>query len=208
MQTDAITPNNSSKRLVFPCPFNAHFDKLSKNHKTVGPTMLWVVGVRFHVVSNFAQRLPKTCNGVCKRTQHVTSNNVASVCTGLYQISNLVPRVLSVLLVPTRREREGREGEQGCQLADSRNFRKFWLVPLARHILGYEPQNTPTPSNEIIQKLIIESMTFKHSMTVKMVRYFFAFIRTSNLSRYAVHKRPWLKTTLTIWRKVFDFFGK
>ena len=136
MQTDAITPNNSSKRLVFPCPFNAHFDKLSKNHKTVGPTMLWVVGVRFHVVSNFAQRLPKTCNGVCKRTQHVTFNNVASVCTGLYQISNLVPRVLSVLLVPTRREREGREGEQGCQLADSRNFRKFWLVPLARHILA------------------------------------------------------------------------
>ena len=24
-----------------------------------------------------------TCNRVCKRTQHVTSNNVASVCTGL-----------------------------------------------------------------------------------------------------------------------------
>ena len=108
-------------------------------------------------VSNFAQRLPTTCYGVCKRTQHVTSNNIVSVCTGLYQISNLVPRVLSVLLVPTKREREGRQGEQGCQLADSRNFRKFWLVPLARHILGYEPQNTP--SNEIIQKLIIESMT-------------------------------------------------
>ena len=114
--------------------------------------------VRFHVVSNFAQRLPTTCNGVCKRTQHVTSNNVVSVCTGLYQISNLVPRVLPVLLVPTKREREGRKGEQGWQLADSRNFRKFWLVPLARHILGYEPQNTP--SIEIIQKLlVIESMT-------------------------------------------------
>ena len=27
---------------------------------------------------------PKTCNRVCKRMQHVTSNNVASVCAGLY----------------------------------------------------------------------------------------------------------------------------
>ena len=35
------------------------------------------------LVSNFAQRLPPTCNSVCKRTQHVTSNNVASFCTGL-----------------------------------------------------------------------------------------------------------------------------
>ena len=129
--------------------------------------------VRFHVVSNFAQRLPTTCNGVCKRTQHVTSNNVVSVCTGLYQISNLVPRVLSVLLVPTKREREGREGEQGCQLADSRNFRKFWLVPLARHILGYEPQNTP--SNEIIQKLlVIESMTLS---ILWRWRWFATFLR-------------------------------
>ena len=29
-----------------------------------------------------AQRLVTTCNKVCKRTQHVTSNNVGSVCTG------------------------------------------------------------------------------------------------------------------------------
>ena len=34
-------------------------------------------------ISNFAQKLPTTCKSVRKRTPHVTSNNVASVCTGL-----------------------------------------------------------------------------------------------------------------------------
>ena len=34
-------------------------------------------------ISNFAQKLPTTCKRVCKRTPHVTANNVASVCTGL-----------------------------------------------------------------------------------------------------------------------------
>ena len=34
-------------------------------------------------VSNFAQEHPKTRNRVCKGTQNVTSNNVASVCMKL-----------------------------------------------------------------------------------------------------------------------------
>ena len=32
---------------------------------------------------NNSQQHLTTCNGVCKRTQHLTSNNVASVCVGL-----------------------------------------------------------------------------------------------------------------------------
>ena len=38
---------------------------------------------RFQTLRNKMQQHPTTCNGVCKRTQHVTSNNVASVCMGL-----------------------------------------------------------------------------------------------------------------------------
>ena len=38
---------------------------------------------RFQTLRNNTQQYPTTCNRVCKRTQHVTSNNVASVCTGL-----------------------------------------------------------------------------------------------------------------------------
>ena len=38
---------------------------------------------RFQTLRNNTQQHPTTCNRVCKRTQHVTSNNVASVCTGL-----------------------------------------------------------------------------------------------------------------------------
>ena len=45
--------------------------------------MLGVVGWKVWPVSNFAQQHATTCNRVCRRTQHVTSNNVASVCTGL-----------------------------------------------------------------------------------------------------------------------------
>ena len=40
--------------------------------------MLGVVGWKVWPVSNFAQQHATTCNGVCKRTQHVTSNNVGS----------------------------------------------------------------------------------------------------------------------------------
>ena len=40
--------------------------------------MSGVVGWRVWPVSNFAQQHPTTCNRVCKRTQHVTSNNVGS----------------------------------------------------------------------------------------------------------------------------------
>ena len=36
---------------------------------------------RFQTLRNNTQQHPKTCNRVCKRMQHVTSNNVASVCT-------------------------------------------------------------------------------------------------------------------------------
>ena len=38
---------------------------------------------RFQALHNNSQQYATTCNRVCKRTQHVTSNNVASVCTGL-----------------------------------------------------------------------------------------------------------------------------
>ena len=52
-------------------------------------------------VSNFAQELPTTCNRVCKRTQHVTSNNiwgllvnnVGSVCTELKIVVRVELRV-------------------------------------------------------------------------------------------------------------------
>ena len=38
---------------------------------------------RFQTLRNNTQYHPTTCNRLCKQTQHVTSNNVASVCTGL-----------------------------------------------------------------------------------------------------------------------------
>ena len=40
--------------------------------------MLGVVGWKVWPVSNFAQQHATTCNRVCKRTQHVTSNNFGS----------------------------------------------------------------------------------------------------------------------------------
>ena len=40
--------------------------------------MLGVVGWKVWPDSNFAQQHATTCNSVCKRTQHVTSNNVGS----------------------------------------------------------------------------------------------------------------------------------
>ena len=38
---------------------------------------------RFQILRNNSRQLDTTCNRVCKRTQDVTSNNVASLCTGL-----------------------------------------------------------------------------------------------------------------------------
>ena len=37
----------------------------------------------FQTARNNSQQHATTCNRVCKRTQHVTANNVVSVCTGL-----------------------------------------------------------------------------------------------------------------------------
>ena len=39
---------------------------------------------RFQTLRNNTQQHPTTCNRVCKRMQHVISNNVASLCMGLY----------------------------------------------------------------------------------------------------------------------------
>ena len=51
------------------------------DHRT--KEMLGVVDWTVWPVSNLAQQYPTTCNRVCKQMQLVTSNNVASVCTGL-----------------------------------------------------------------------------------------------------------------------------
>ena len=51
--------------------------------------ILGVVGFKVLPLSNFARQFltttqqRKTCDWMCKRTQHVTCNNVASVCTRL-----------------------------------------------------------------------------------------------------------------------------
>ena len=42
-----------------------------------------LLAVKFDRFLNFAQQHPTTCNRVYKRKQHVTSNNVLFVCTGL-----------------------------------------------------------------------------------------------------------------------------
>ena len=41
---------------------------------------LGVGDLKVWLVSNFAQQLPTTCNRVCRRTEHVTSNNAQGVC--------------------------------------------------------------------------------------------------------------------------------
>ena len=56
---------------------------------------------RFQTLRNNTQQHPTTCNRVCKRTQHVTSNNVgscwankvASDCMGLKSFVKLIPGV-------------------------------------------------------------------------------------------------------------------
>ena len=54
--------------------------------------MLGVVCSKVWPVSNFAQQVPTTCNRVCKWTQHLTSDNVASVCKGLKFTSEIYLR--------------------------------------------------------------------------------------------------------------------
>ena len=63
VQTDATTPND------------------------FGSSGSWLISVGSGVQTDATtpkNMLQHTCNRVCKRTQHATSNNVASVCTGLY----------------------------------------------------------------------------------------------------------------------------
>ena len=60
--------------------------------------MLGVVGWIVWPVSNFAQQHSTTCNRVCKRTQHVTSNNVASFARGLKPKVGVVGSVAGWLL--------------------------------------------------------------------------------------------------------------
>ena len=62
---------------------------------------------RFQSLRNNSQQHATSCNRVCKRTQHVTSNNVASICTGLNLSS------APILLVLFNLERKEREGEVG-----------------------------------------------------------------------------------------------
>ena len=45
---------------------------------------------------NITQPHATTCNRVCRRTQHVTSNNVASVCTGIDMLSQLKQLISSI----------------------------------------------------------------------------------------------------------------
>ena len=62
---------------------------------------------RFQSLRNNSQQHATSCNRVYKRTQHVTSNNVASICTGLNLSSALI---LLVLFNLKRKEREGEVG--------------------------------------------------------------------------------------------------
>ena len=56
----------------------------AKAPNIVAPTMLRVSGVWKRMQQLPTKQHATACNRVCKRTQRVTSNNVASVCTGLY----------------------------------------------------------------------------------------------------------------------------
>ena len=74
------------------CGVQITFRLHAENSQHCWPTMLGVVasvctclkvGYRFQTLRNSSQQHATTCNRVCKRTQHVTSNNVASVSEGL-----------------------------------------------------------------------------------------------------------------------------
>ena len=66
-----------------------HAFDINRNAAIVGPTMSGVVAVSnfWHTTHNNTQQHAITCKRVCKRTHHVTANNVASVCKGL-NVSN------------------------------------------------------------------------------------------------------------------------
>ena len=72
----AILDFESRGRLSSRAAFFLHADAASPY--IVGPTMLGVVASVLAVVCKRMQQLPTTCNKVCKRTQHVTSNNIGS----------------------------------------------------------------------------------------------------------------------------------
>ena len=88
-QTDATTPNKfgtcSASCPCNPCVMSVRGPNIVAlrfgDHGT--KEKLGVVSWKVWPVSNFAQQHQATCNKVCKRKHHVTSNNVTSVCTGL-----------------------------------------------------------------------------------------------------------------------------
>ena len=55
---------------------------------------------RFQTLRNNKQQHPTTCNRVCKRTQHVTSNNVGSCCTTMLRpfARSLTRRLLPIAI--------------------------------------------------------------------------------------------------------------
>ena len=69
VQTDATTPNVRSWWNNVPSVCTEKFDQ-------------------FQSLRNNSQLQAATCNKVCKQTQHVRSNNVASVCKGLRACSH------------------------------------------------------------------------------------------------------------------------
>ena len=93
----AVSVKRSIKRRCKPCimrvrgPNNCHVKSCAigsnfvalrfGNHGT--KEILRVVGSKVWPVSNFPQYLLTSCNRVCKRTDHVASNNVASFSAGL-----------------------------------------------------------------------------------------------------------------------------
>ena len=72
---------------------------------------------RFQTLRNNSQQ-HATCNRVCQRTQHVTSNNVESVCTGLnvWPVSNFAQQ-----LPTTRNMQQGVPTDATC------NIQQCWV---------------------------------------------------------------------------------
>ena len=64
------------RKTEYSCGFVLHADAATPF--IVGPAMLGVVASVLAVVCKRMHQLPTTCNKVCKRTQHVTSNNIGS----------------------------------------------------------------------------------------------------------------------------------
>ena len=66
----------------------------------------WPISDRFQALRNNSQQHATTCNRVCKRTQQVTSNNVASVCT--------------IGFIPTAKLKNGRDSPRKAREANLR----------------------------------------------------------------------------------------